>query len=163
MVNSCLIIDNQQDFCNPKGSLYGQIRQTFSKGEVFIRPNNGWKPFSGHLYDPKEMEGLQMPDSTLCLISSAKKILEEYRFVVIEKDIISGSSYMNDEVRVEENDDVFDFAQTVVHNIVPPDLIYTLDVAITKKGPRIIETNCFNSSGLYAADIPKTWGYERMG
>lgn len=136
---------------------FGVIKNNFKSGEVFIRPNSGFKTFSGHVLKLEELIKLNIEDNILCLISSVKNIIAEYRFIIVGKQVVSGSSYLPDEFIVKSEEEVYIFAQTVVDNLKKfPDDMWTLDIAMTNKGFKIIETNSITTSGWYACDIEKT-------
>jgi hypothetical protein len=132
----------------------------FSKLEgdkFFIRPNSGRKIFTGTTLTKKwwdkELEIIKnLPNSSvqnhdLVLISTFKEIKAEYRLLMHKHNIIDWSAYNDDEeTRIEVDENLFDITKT---NNYYPDEYYTLDIAITKYGSKILELNSFVSAGLY--------------
>lgn len=131
---------------------------------VFIRPSSGYKYFTGQLFtrdtfikDWQWVESFAMPE-TLLVVSSPKKILQEYRFVVVDHVIITGSTYNKDTKSytvLNKLDDVFNQAQDILNDITyTPDDIFILDIAWHESGAyNILELNSFSCAGLYACDL----------
>ena len=138
-------------------------------GRIFIRPDSGLKPFSGMVFINRSPYFEQdwsyvrtnMKDDDLLIISSPKKILSEWRFVVIEGEVITGSLYKLDyNVDFQQANSIkdkylFDFAQKIA-NIYQPDPAFTLDIAVDIKGNlKLLELNSFSHAGLYVCDMEK--------
>lgn len=82
-----------------------------------------------------------------------QKILAEYRFFVVNRQIVTQSRYaLNGEMSISRHvpDWVQEWADGMADRI---DGYYVLDVADTPGGLRVIETNTLNMSGLYDCDI----------
>jgi hypothetical protein len=133
--------------------------------EVFhIRPMEDLKAFNGTVTTAKEIRRWQHSDdagnfsfkkTTQCVVSPPKKILAEWRWFIADGKIISGSTYkMNGQrlVQRETDQDVIDEAQAFADKWLP-DEVCVMDIALTDDGPKVIEFNCFNSSGFYYHDI----------
>lgn len=136
------------------------VKATHQKGitrPFFLRPNSGFKPFSGQLIKTwEQLNKLECSDSTVCVMAARQYIEQEHRFVVVDRKVISGSRYQPDEGPAP--DDAYFFAQKVVDAIVePPDLVYTLDCCQLDDGQwRAVEINSYSCSGLYeGCDIEK--------
>jgi hypothetical protein len=144
--------------------------------EFFIRPSTDSKCFSGTLMtrkefldwrycvlDLKEDDGSTITKDTKIVISSPKKILQEYRFWIINGNIITSSLYkMGHRVVYSSNVDkaVEWFVMSMTHPMSVhswnPAHAYVLDIAMVGENKfKIIEINNINSAGLYAANIPK--------
>lgn len=134
--------------------------------DVFIRPLSGHKTFTGFVATLENIEfELKSTMSltscypeTMCLISSAKNIYAEYRFLIGNKEIIDGSEYRWDnklDIRHDYDMECYDLAKKMANHSWQPDTVYVCDVAQTGVGPKIIELNAFSSSGLYAMDKKK--------
>ncbi len=140
--------------------------ETFKTNKIFVRPNSGFKTFTGlpiH-YDEFDAEinslkQLQtLTGEVLILVSNCKKISEEYRFFIVNREVITGSQYkLNDELCVKAgySEEAYSIAQEMAKNKWQPDIAYACDVGIVNGSPKIIELNSFSSSGFYACDIPK--------
>lgn len=157
--------------------LYGDV--------IFIRPNSGYKQFTGNILDRDNFNyGLDLagfydvePD-LLCVISNAKNIKKEWRFVIVNGKAISGSLYRDwtkgpDKIAngtttqdlvllgsksVNEycdDEDAFEYANKIA-KMYNPESAWTLDVTLTKDGEyKVIEIGCFSCAGMYGNDINK--------
>lgn len=148
-----------------------------SDEKIFIRPSNGYKTFAGQLISHTNLEndinillksyGGVDPE-TLVLISKEQEIEEEYRFIVVNGKVITGSLYMDDNNRktfkayydkpIDETSEVFKFAQTVA-NLHQPDKAFTIDICTAIYGDyklyKVLEINSFNCASMYGADYDK--------
>lgn len=137
----------------------------------FVRPANDDKSFAGQLMDWDEFADwrgkiMSQPESerigTLCpdtriVIARPKVILREYRFFVVDGEVVTGSLYkIGDTVRSspDVDPDIMRYARDRVDQW-RPDRAFVLDVALTSDGPRVIEANCLNAAGFYACDVQK--------
>lgn len=140
---------------------------------VFIRPSNGYKTFAGQLITIAKLEqdinilmqsyGGVDPE-TLVLLSNVQEIKEEYRFIVIGGNVITGSLYMDEENigthkahydKPVNGGSAFDFA-VKISKIHTPDKAYTIDVCKTNNGEyKLLEINSFNCASMYGADYGK--------
>lgn len=145
-----------------------QLREMFGD-QVFVRPNTGFKLFSGKvvdLDDPKELEYMykfgSATSKTIVIISSVVNVIEEYRFFVSkENGVLTGSTYSASERGKEESDysqSISDFAELVMNSFSETiDDLIVIDVAkyLDKRGNEklgLVEINCASCSGLYACD-----------
>ena len=83
-----------------------KIQQQFGGKRFFIRPSNGYKTFAGQTmsFDNiiQEMDVLMksyggIDQSTLIFLSPEQKLIEEYRFIVVDGEVVSGSLYFDKE------------------------------------------------------------------
>lgn len=135
----------------------------FPTNALFIRPNSGRKTFAGQVITRENaadelsssMQITSVTDDTICLIASAREIDAEYRFVIGNKEVIDGSEYRWDrklDIRHDWSPDAWKLADKMAKHAWQPDVCYTVDVADTPYGPKIIELNGFACAGLYACD-----------
>jgi len=150
-----------------------KIFDSFNSDEIFIRPSNGYKSFTGQTlkkdnFDTnfdiltKSYGGLD--NNTLVLVAPTQEIEEEWRFVVIDGKVISGSLYMDSKNRTNWDayyykgcDDTLaqSFAEKMV-GYYQPDKAYTLDVCRMKNGEyKLIEINSFFCASMYGNDLKK--------
>lgn len=145
--------------------------------KVFIRPSNGYKTFTGQLISYTNLESEinilsksygGIDPETLVLISKEQEIEDEYRFIVVDGKVITGSLYMDNNNRksfkayydkpIDETSDVFKFAQTVA-NLHQPDKAFTIDICTVNYGDyklyKVLEINSFNCASMYGADYDK--------
>jgi hypothetical protein len=134
----------------------------------FMRPTMDSKQFTGAVFewdeyedwrsrivDLKEDTGTTLKPSTSVLVCSPKDILREYRLWIIDKKVVTASLYkIGDRVRYDENveQEVIDFGRRIVQQWAP-DRAFVLDVALTYEGYKVVEINCINAAGLYAANV----------
>lgn len=145
--------------------------------DIFVRPDTGVKTFTGTVlpendweYEVNTIDKLSgVTDNTLCYVARTYNIQAEYRFVVVNREVISGSRYrLNDEISLEEvttnqgDPMAFWLAKEFAETCWQPDVAYTCDVAIVNQigvtrnvQARIIELNSFSCAGLYYCDYAK--------
>jgi hypothetical protein len=139
------------------------ILNLFDDDKVFVRPNSGFKTFTGMVLTYEnyrhELSASQQLTSvipeTICMVAEAKPLKAEFRFLVVDGDVVDGSEYRWDnvlDIRHDYDADCFKLAQRMSAHSWQPDSIYTCDVALTEQGPKIIELNSFACAGLYALD-----------
>lgn len=146
-------------------------------GKVFFRPDSNAKGYAGtgfnaevvHLnnWDRFIKDGLNYPTecsgNVLTMFSTPSTLLREWRLIVADGKVISGSQYreMIDgsssvEIKPGYPKDAAEFAEMVVASSVPPAPIFSIDIAdVEGKGMRMIEIGSFNCSGLYDCEIPQ--------
>lgn len=159
---------------------YHQIKQNpfelfkiANEDYVFIRPDSGAKLFTGFCVSPstitQELSYLDQmsgaTDSSLLIVAPARKIYAEYRFIVINREVATGSLYIEHNqhgleiqrpLDSSKNDtDAEELAKIVAACEWQPDYCYTCDIGITNDGPKIIELNSFSAAGFYKSDISK--------
>lgn len=139
----------------------------------FMRPCEDLKAFTGQTITSDELiswqkrvaEGeistraLQLSSDTPVIVAPIKNILREWRFFVVNKQVITGSQYRTmygKAVSADVDLDVYSYAQDVVSAWQPADC-YALDIGETNEGLGVIEINCFNGSGIYACDMAKAF------
>lgn len=112
-----------------------------------------WKEKIKTLNDQGEFCTLNI-DDRLC-ISSVKEIYSEYRFFVVNNQVVTyslykryGTLYKNDIV----DKSVIDFVEQCI-KIWTPNKAFVIDIADTPDGYKIIECNSINSAGFYNIDI----------
>jgi len=140
---------------------------------VFVRPVHDTKSFSGQLMDREDFYTwknsiLAIPDDvfttingkTEISISTVKDIVAEYRLFVVDGKVVTGSEYKRgDTVAYHSHipEYVLEYANLVIA-MWEPDKAYCLDIAELYgegAGCKVLEINCINGCGLYAADVYK--------
>lgn len=170
LLNSNYMMMGLNDVLRNKDRLVDNL---FANESFFIRPSNGYKSFPGQIlnYDNFESEfdiliksyaGLDM--NTLVLLSRKQELEEEYRFIVVDGEVISGSQYFDkDNIgtfkpyydRVCENDKAIEFA-IKMSKLYQPDKAYTIDICKTKNNEyKLLELNSFNCASMYGNDYDK--------
>ena len=138
---------------------YGDLKEN-----IFIRPDSGAKPITGQLLNYNELDkefklfrdyaGNDL-DQIISIVSSAKQIEIEWRFVVVNKKVVAGSQYKKDE-KLDINPffdvEAFELADKIAKEEWQPDKVYTLDICKSYGKYYLLEANSFSCSGLYEAD-----------
>lgn len=122
-----------------------------NNSKLFIRPVNDVKTFNGGVYTKESFDY-----NGFVAIAKIKEISQEYRFFVVNKEIVSGSIYkMNGKFFESENidDGAICFAKEMI-NLFSEDN-YALDIAKINNDYKIVELNCLNSAGFYKNDLYK--------
>jgi hypothetical protein len=149
------------------------IFNRFNTSKIFIRPSNGYKSFTGQYLSfkdfKKELDLLKISyggiDLTqLVVISSLKDIEEEYRFVVVDGNIVSGTLYMDKNNRPLyrayydkpcTDECAKEYAESLV-GIYVPDPMFTMDIVRLSSGEyKLVEINSFNCASMYGGDYKK--------
>lgn len=152
----------------PVAEITRRYHQLFNKvgdsNNLFIRPDNGTKSFGGktfyrenwkvdwpnaiHLMDPHE----------LCVVSYPCNIGKEWRFIVADNQIISGSQYKDRgsaEIEPGYTFGAYEMCQHILDEKYNPDPMYTIDICEANGEFYLVEINNFCCSGLYACDLEK--------
>jgi hypothetical protein len=154
---------------------------TFDKvqedGLVFVRPIADSKDFAGAVFDLGQLEYLWkgihslgeeadpagLRRDTLVMISAPKNIAREYRFWIVDGNVVTGSQYKLGN-RILYSGDIDRDVETFAHSRVVPISVdkwnplraFVLDVALMRDGSKkVVELNTLNAAGLYAADVGK--------
>lgn len=139
------------------------------KEPVFVRPCSGHKTFAGFILEPENVQSWQdqilnvsdgystLTTETLVLSASPKQILREYRFFIIDRQVITGSLYKSG-FYFQTSGDCDELAQSLAEAAAQtwqPDRAFVMDIALTPKGPKVIEINCLNAAGFYQANVDR--------
>lgn len=130
----------------------------------FIRPAEDLKAFNGTVTNTKEIRrwmssvesgNFSFSADTPIVIASPKEILMEWRYFVVDRKIVTGSSYKYKNMKLtrrEEDPKVLKEAQEFANGWLPHETC-VMDLALTPSGVKVVEFNCLNSSGFYYHDI----------
>lgn len=136
----------------------------------FVKPSSDGKAFVGRVMYPGEsiqklilsMHHHENVWNENILISPVKNVLKEWRFFVLNGEIITGSQYHeNHQLKVKaldnSNDDVAAIACAKDYaNLYNPAELFTMDICLEEDNKwSIVEYNCFHCSGLYKSDTMK--------
>lgn len=156
---------------------FGEVRRAnirwfhgwFGEG-VFIKPNSGLKEFVGQVIfrdtlgeDLRKLHGVvenSIDDDCLCVLAEPKQIKAEFRYLICEKQVITGSEYRWDnvlDVRRDTHPLCDELAWKIAKAEWQVDTVYICDIALGHgpKDVKVVELNAFSSSGLYAMDTRK--------
>lgn len=133
--------------------------------DMFLKPSKDQKAFTAGILEKgktiEEYIKVQQYQLTyleeLAVIAPCKIITSEYRFFVVEQEVITGSMYRfagkgNLSSVIPTN--IMQAAKEYAKLYQPHD-VFTMDLAQTPDGISIVEYNCWNASGLYHTDIAK--------
>lgn len=130
---------------------------------LFIRPDSGLKTFAGQTITMENWNDTIMTldqlssvmPETMILVARPKDLQGEFRFVIADGQVVTGSEYRWDgklDIRIDYPQECFEMAQRVAQHEWQVDIAYTCDVALTDDGPKVIELNGFSCAGLYACN-----------
>lgn len=129
-----------------------------NNGAIFIRPNVGFKTFTGtvvteeHFVKDTEYLGYgEIDKHELILVAEPKNIHAEYRVVIANKKAITMSQYRRDgiyELDGTHIPEVMKYAEDVTAGW-QPESVFVADIAKVTEGYKLIEINSFSCSGLY--------------
>lgn len=132
---------------------------------VFVRPDSPLKLFTGQIATKKTFQAdldfmgfYEFPAGTLVVISSPKKIRNEWRFVIADGKVVAGCQYKcGDHLEVDANfdPDARSFAQSIASLGYGPDRVWIMDICKTaEQSYRLLEIGGFSFSDLYACHMP---------
>lgn len=108
--------------------------------------------------DEDEIPGGSLRHDTLLMLTKPVRIMREWRLWAVDGRIVTYSLY-KDGSRVvhrhEIDDDALAFGQSMVDTNPGYSPAYVLDICRTEEGLKLLETNCLNAAGFYAADLMK--------
>ncbi len=138
-------------------------RDTADDAEFFVRPAADLKEFTGGVMRFGALrvwgDGLAGTVGPLSLdtrvqLATPKNVRREWRTILVGGRVVAASRYRT-AGRLDPSDDVpdevRDFAEGCAARYAPAP-VFTLDVGEVTEGLRVVETNCFHSSGFYACD-----------
>jgi len=128
----------------------------------FIRPTGNTKLFTGMTITKEEfltwqererVENSEYIGQSL-MISPIQEIKAEYRFFIVNQEIVTSSSYkVGGEINTSRkaSDELVAYTKSMV-DIFPLATAFVIDIAETNNGFKVVEYNNINSSGLYGCD-----------
>lgn len=141
--------------------------------EWFMRPVEDGKEEPGSVRSSREIlrlaaqvldldedetpEGSLLHDTSL-MLTPPVRILQEWRIWVVGGEIVSYSLYREGARVVYKrtiDDDALEFARQIVDINPAYSPAYVLDICRADSGLKLLETNCINAAGFYAADVEK--------
>lgn len=152
----------------PYGDLVNHKDEIFkwfgNNNSVFIRPNSGFKDFTGQVFnyetfekDIKLCDSVEPNSDCLCLVSEPKNIISEYRLVIVRRKIVGYSRYRLNRRHDESPDcpeNILNYAEQTLNSVdFEPDLCYTMDICETTSEIKVLELNSFSCSGFYQCNF----------
>lgn len=136
-----------------------------STKRVFIRPSSGLKPFTGMVFIarpdlfPSDWYWVNAgcKDTDMLLVAKPfgheDRIVNEWRFIAAEGEIIEGSQYYNSKYERTWPEEAYEMAVECA-NAYQPDPMYTVDIVKTANDQYyVMEVNSFSCAGLYGCDL----------
>lgn len=141
--------------------------------EWFVRPVEDSKEEPGRVRTAAEIVALarkvvalnedELPRGSLrhdtaLMLTEPRRILREWRVWAVGGEVVTYSLYKEGSrvvYRHEIDDDALAFARRMVASNPGYAPAYVLDMCRTDDGLHLLETNCINAAGLYAADVAK--------
>ncbi|MEM9970198.1 MAG: ATP-grasp domain-containing protein [Pseudomonadota bacterium] len=93
---------------------------------------------------------------TLLMLTRPARILKEWRVWIVGDEVVTWSLYKEGArvvYRAEIDDDAKAFAGRMMRANPGYAEAYVMDICRTEDGLRLLETNCINAAGFYAADL----------
>lgn len=148
------------------GEVY-QNRVVFGEKDIlFVRPATDTKIFSGGLFTGSELKeevrrvievgnDPRIHPGLLIQVAEPKPLVREMRSFVVDGKVSTSAYYGHGKRNDDPIPEDIEFAQEMA-KVYQPAGVYTLDTCVLENGDRkVVELNCFNSSGLYLSDIYK--------
>lgn len=134
-----------------------------SDDRLFVRPDSPLKIFTGLTIsretfdkDFAYMGFYEFPTDSLVVVSSPKRIVAEWRYVVASGEVVTGSKYVDDGEEVAlpaEDPAALEFARSVATAGYQPDPVWVVDVCRTADSEyRLLEIGGFSFASLYGCD-----------
>jgi hypothetical protein len=141
--------------------------------EWFIRPVADSKELAGNVRSAAEIRDIarnvlslapdEIPNGsllhdTLMMLTPPVRVLKEWRLWIVGGQVVTHSLYKEGSrvtYRHEIDADALDFAQELAEANTGYSPAYVMDICRTAQGLRMLETNCINAAGFYAADLNK--------
>lgn len=131
----------------------------------FVKPSSDLKAFSAGIMEAGEVLKYFIENSyhqswykeETALVHDVINIYAEYRFICLNGEVIGSSQYRRNNRTVYSSEipqEVLDMAHEYA-KLYKPSEIYTMDLAETQEGIKIVEYNCWNGSGTYHMDTIK--------
>lgn len=108
--------------------------------------------------DPDEVPSGSLRHDTEIMLTEPARIHTEWRIWVVRDVVVTYSLYKEGSrvvYRPEIDDDALAFAQQMVAANPGYADAYVMDICRTPIGLRLLETNCLNAAGFYAADLQR--------
>lgn len=108
--------------------------------------------------DADEIPDGSLRHDTLMMLTIPARIQQEWRIWIINGVVVTYSLYKEGTrvtYRHEIDNDALEFAQTLAKLNEGYSPAYVMDICRTEDGLRLLETNCINAAGFYAADLVK--------
>jgi hypothetical protein len=143
-------------------------RETDRTKTYFFRPNEGDKRFTGGLYSVEDVLNMKLLDNQILIKASKKCIGDEYRFLVVDRQVVDGSRYISNGYlhnikflsRLRKGLKYYNsYLEELLEetNLFIPDRAFTVDIGqnVDTGLLGVIEINSFSCANLYEMDMNK--------
>lgn len=143
------------EFCWNSATFFDEFAD--DQNRVFVRPDSGFQPFKGRLVADAELADwcearakTYVPSDTRILVAPPRKILSEWRCVVVDGRVVAGGAYgaSYDSGAAAE---AIEFVEYAVRSANDAYRAGAVDVALTGNGFRIVEVGCVLCCSWYDA------------
>ena len=128
---------------------------------IFIRPDSNDKAFTGEVVEEPRLnhwlKAYEPKPNLLCVVSKPIKIHAEYRFIVVDSKVITGSQYkiggmIQSEPCMDQR--LIDFAEKLA-SIWQPHPVFVMDIAQERdtNNLSLMEIGSINAAGFYKCDV----------
>ncbi|WP_282608723.1 ATP-grasp domain-containing protein [Pelagibius sp. Alg239-R121] len=137
----------------------------YQPGEVlFVRPDRDLKEFEARVSEVEALgawfvkirdDDFELKADTPILVAKPLQIEAEWRLFMVKGRCVGGSCYRTAgllDIAAPVPEEVTAFAESMA-DIWSPAEVFVLDIGLVANDLKIIEINCFNSSGFYASDV----------
>jgi hypothetical protein len=132
-----------------------------ASGQVFLRPDDGFKAFTGKPVSREEFpdwytarQAFYLPSDTPIVVSSPVTIHSEYRCFISHGRVLAASEY-KPAFSGRVPDDVVEWVEGIHQSSRETLSVYAADVARTESGLRVVELGCVPCLDFYEAEIEK--------
>jgi hypothetical protein len=161
LLNSNYLMIPYGDMLRQKDFLYQCVG---IEDTIFVRPDRSDKVFTGKMiykeWFEKDVDYLGFygtKASDLCVIAEPRNVAHEWRFVVADGKVITGSQYVTDGkpgAKPEYDPKAWELAQEVADTKYNPDRLWCVDICRTKQGNYyLLEIGAFSCAGWYYCDL----------
>jgi hypothetical protein len=126
--------------------------------KFFFRPNEGNKTFTGGLFTKSDLVKLRLEENKVVIQASRKEIVDEYRFLVIDREIVDYAKYLD----CPKGNKIYTGAKLLLENALRnpetfiPDRAFTVDIGYSYyAGLGVVELNSFSCANLYSMNMGK--------
>ena len=157
---TCFLPAIQNEYVNFNGEFKLVCQLNSDDIGKFCRSNSGDKLWSGQVLDEGLISIIKdklQPDDLLYLSDYKNFDGCEFRCWVIDEKVIEITTYDRINTKsliLDKYDEVLKYVENI-NKYWTPDSLFTVDICFFNGSPKIVEYNCFATSGFYNADVNK--------
>jgi glutathione synthase/RimK-type ligase-like ATP-grasp enzyme len=145
------------------------LRETRMSWPLFIKPVKGNKAFSGNVFTKEKFQeeynffvrNLNIDPYIICQYSPPKPIEKEYRFVIVNNDVIDGCQYLENGERIDKPCDepsAKELASVIANHLFFINFPnFVVDIAQNDDTFTLLEVNSIHTSSFYSCDLDKIY------